>query len=97
MGLAILAFKGGVNAGGLSHQFIHFFEPFTDYREFRLPCKREVQVLGKTIVPEVADEPGDELYRSRGKRLFTICRTVFFGQPTRRVGLIKDTAGVTVL
>ena len=54
VGLAILAFKSELNAGGLSHQFVHFFEPFTDLRECDLPCKREVQVLGKTIVPEVA-------------------------------------------
>jgi hypothetical protein len=54
VGLAILAFKGELNARGLSHKFIHFFEPFADLREFRFPCKREVQVLRKTIVPEVA-------------------------------------------
>lgn len=54
VGLAILAFKGETNAGGVSHQFIHFFEPFTDLRELRLPREREVQVLGKTIISEAA-------------------------------------------
>ena len=42
------------NAGGLCFEFIRFFELFTDLREFCLPLKREVQVLGTTIAPEVA-------------------------------------------
>ena len=54
MGLAIFALEGETNAGGLNHHFIYFFEAFADLRKPHLLCKREVQVLGEAIVPEVA-------------------------------------------
>jgi hypothetical protein len=54
VGPAVFGLEGEANAGPLRHQLINLFQARVDLREFHSPCKREVQVFGKTVLSEVA-------------------------------------------